>query len=980
MRDSGIELQSSPSNRQIDIFSPKTYAVLLNLAVILIPVWHKSLFRHSSRRSSQSQGTAGFLKLISDLYPEEFKQIQEDLGEFCAAISYQNHYETQSPAESISPLGFLALIMNPAIKTKSPVSLLATQPIGMEFVIADSNSIIHLRKGYSEITNVAEASMEVLGLFERISVNDLLMSNLDSHSRKLLSSQFLDDFIDAPDEVAQLKLIYFKFIETLVHQNNGFPQQLVNSHVLTLGELQICRELITLKEAVKQRVKLVSEARAANISTTSMLALKSTDESIDNMMLSLKCKPQDLSSDFLEETLPLLTQIHRLDTYVELLTNRLQYLEAMKVKVKERINSSKKVLTKKEQESAAETSKPDEWFHFSSVEKENLERSELELAKLESESKRIFTQIFSMLYEVSGVEKRIVQVVELPNFLRNFKWIGWLWDKIYCNKKVIVSKNNVFQQGKETQSSTIIHKYMVSSNADSRSLLVSLLKKIFTSSIENLRKSTMIWLMNEGKVALVDEIDPNLSDQTLTAALCQIVQSEGILQGLQALNNQKYLIDNLVKRKQRPAAIKLIQGILENSLITPQQHPTTVEISNALLSNDPAIALFQLPQDKLSTISSATYSLPVITTRERLVYIETAFTLMRDASIDDFGTEKYRLIQYFEERKDACNFQLNLIEEVALLSHKLEKVAKVVYTAGSGESGLAELALVDVQVFRSSDYPRISANLDLKVKQIELINRILNFKLWDSDTLLSRVADPLNMHKFIALSALRNKKLDKSARLNILISCFRNIIGNCSNVQTLFDIIYLADTQPKRLEEGLDYLVQIQKPVTRDLLQELWRSDVIWPNNAKNELTVIFKELGQKENGDSLHPEEILISFMNPSEKANLHNPFMSLLLSNASEYLDCNLAGAVNVNRERPEATPYLFMLGEFSSFWTGDLLAHISRAILKRFGPSLSTCYSLLQNIQNQQFSIAEKEKGHGQSEELDQKKDELDTLTFR
>lgn len=973
MKDAVLEMQESPSGRQVDIFKPKAYAVLLNLALVLNPVWHRVMFKNIS--SFKLLEKDSFLKVVSVFFPEEFKQIEDDLGSFCSALDYQQLFEANQGSDAFTRGNFLGLVVNQA----AGFSQNTKQAINTNFSIGnflhEPAKLVYLSKDAQTERTAALSAAEIMGLFSNLTSNEMLLKNLDYVSQNLLVTQYIEDFIDSPAEVTQLKQIFFKFIEWLILEGNGLPQVLLGSQIVSPGEIDVFRDIIALKEVITKRGQKAKDARAKGVPPSTVPSIVTSNDVIERIIASLLRKSSFLSVDFLAEVFPMLLDVDKLDSYVELLVKRLSWLNQEKAGIIAQIENSKKILVQTQDTASGDATLNQNWFHFSAAESDRLEKNKLSLNRVESEARRIFTQIVSLLYDVSGVEQREVEVIKLPDFLRNIRWISWLWDMIYCNKKTVIARVSLSEL-KETcpEKLSRVQAYMADRKADTYPILLSLLKKILSSSNEELRKSIMMWLINEGKVALVEDIDPEMTDDYLTTSLCSIIKSEGLLSGMEAANNHRFLIKNMTNRKQFGPALKLIQDLLDNGLLTADHGASMIEISNCLLGEDPEKRLFNLDSISLGELRAAALQLPVVSLRERAEYIQQAFDLLKEAQPQQLGAEKYKLNRYFEDRKQICEEQMALLNEVSLLDFRLTKILETVQRLGNPADPLCASVFTEPHLFVQRDYPRVLTNLQRKLAQIKFVGILLNIKLWNSEVTFNRLVVPLELHKYIALRAINDQKLSHSSRFDCLRKSIKNLIELNSRTQTLSDVIYLVDDDSRDRVREVAFYTEVVNPASRELLIQFMKNEVIWPINVKNQLTTIIKEIGLVESLHIPEKREICTMFMKQSEVINNMNPYMALLLSNADEYLQTDAVGIVKMASERQFAAPFLEIYYPLSIVWTGDLLASCSSVVLKSFGPALGVCNEIYLDYIAIYNELQARIKNFGRSEELDNEGDML------
>ena len=110
-----------------------------------------------------------------------------------------------------------------------------------------------------------------------------------------------------------------------------------------------------------------------------------------------------------------------------------------------------------------------------------------------------------------------------------------------------------------------MQEFLARNKTDSRSVLVELLRQILTSNCTELRKSVIAWLVSIGQFSLIAEIDGEGTDKALTGNICEMLMTEDILEPKTAIDNLRFLVDNLSTRKEWKATLKAIQLLLDNT-------------------------------------------------------------------------------------------------------------------------------------------------------------------------------------------------------------------------------------------------------------------------------------------------------------------------------------------------------------------------------------------------------------------------------
>jgi hypothetical protein len=965
-----MDIKDSQAGKQVDIFKPKTFGVILHFAMVLLPVWHRSLFKNKvvTRRSIGDK----FLKVVSIFFQEELTKIEDDLGAFCAALDFTNDFKAFQSEEGSTSDGFLGLVVNqPNQVAKSSQN----HTFDLNNLLHEPSKLITLSKDSLSETRSARSAGEILGLFANLSTDELLIKSFDHTLMRFLLTQYIDDLIDNPSEVSQLKQIYFKFIEVLIIEHKPLPPVLLTSLILSPEEIGLFREFVELKIWIKNRKELVSTAQSKGVSPNTMPNFNEVIDRTEKIVGSLLGKSKIFHIDYLNEILENLLTIDKLDIFVELLINRLTYLQKEKANITLLIENSKKVLGQS-QETLQNDQLIQNWFHFSSAEKERLENYEHQVTKLDSEGKQIFTQILSIFYDVSGVEQVEEEIIKLPNFLREFGWISWLWDLIYCNRKTVTVRTNLAELKEACpEKMSRVQTYMADRKADSRQILLDLLRKVFSSSNEELRKSIMLWLINEGKVALVEEIDPNMSDEYLTSSLCTIIKSESLMSGDQALANHRFLIKNMASRKQHASALKLIQELLDNGLLTTQHTPTMAELTAVLMGDDnEQKRLFNLDPNQAGELRIAARQLPVIPLQERVAYVDQALQLLKEADANQLDSEKYKLVRYFEERRRACEEQTAIHAELAALHHKLTKVLAVLKRLASTNDPLAASVFADPREFVERDYGRLLAGLERRMAQAELVSVLLNVKLWPDEVLFNRLVLPLELHKLVAVRATAEGRMPTSVKVSCIKQSIEQLLATCARYQTLADVFYLADNSGSPRAAEIPYYSQLSSTDSRSVLLDFLANEMVWPANAKSQLAAVFRSLSQSQGISEPDKRELCTSFLKPAEWVTSRHAFTTVLLSNANEYIQTDSIGVVRLAKDKPLAGPFIEVYSPLSAVWTGDLLAATASNVLRTFAPAVGACNDLLREYVVLYGKLQERKRLQGYSEHLEEENDQL------
>ena len=134
--------------------------------------------------------------------------------------------------------------------------------------------------------------------------------------------------------------------------------------------------------------------------------------------------------------------------------------------------------------------------------------------------------LFTIVIELSGLEKQQKEYFSLPKMFKKYRTLDKLWNKFMPRAKPSLIKMNWTKLKCKSRHLTFFQKSLVlKDRGDTKKLLMNVLKRVLSSSNDQLRMKMLIWLFGEGKLSLLDKIDSQADNLKLTNDLCNIAQS-----------------------------------------------------------------------------------------------------------------------------------------------------------------------------------------------------------------------------------------------------------------------------------------------------------------------------------------------------------------------------------------------------------------------------------------------------------------------
>lgn len=765
---------------------------------------------------------------------------------------------------------------------------------------------------YDEISQVASIASELMGLFHNISKSDLLCHRLTTASKNLLTKKYLQDILTIPESMKEVKKIFFQYIDVHWDRKSSFPGN-GDIKILQKGEIGILEQLIIFKDHAKKK------------------SIKSDDK--DKIISKIVKRPDLIDYDIISDLFPDFLVLDCLEEFVRLLICRLNHTEVQQKEIQSKINPQESVSGNQQiSESNVDSSKGESQI----------------LEKLTNETEQIHKLILSILIELTDLDTVTVEIVPLPAILKKVETLVWLWDKMSCNKKVVLMKKKIINSASGVPKSEI-QKYL-EKKKDPATQLINTLKIIFECRCTELRRKILLWLVDKGKLGLVNSIDSITTDKELTINLCELVRNNGLLDSSTALENIKTMITILEQRGEKAAVISLVQDLIDNTILTRQKNPIHSQIVQILNSNgENSIQLKNIDPHLLVEYNSAIESFPVIKNSERKKYIEFSLQMLKDGFFTE-DQNKSRLLTYFQERKEACEYQEELLGEIQFVKFKIEKIRSMILSPKlEGNSSFWGLIFENGEEFMKNHLPRVIINSNYLLQQLQLFKNLIEASLWDKNTLMMKIVIPLNLEKLQAcmeLSDSSRRDEEVCLRLSQRIS---NMIDECSSLHTIPDVIRFLDSEDIEstgLRPSLDYLAHIKSPEVVGFLDELWESGVIWPTNITKELNSVFFYL-QRCQHRSLRLEDLFLTVIEKCDYADSTNPYIQTLSSQADTYVDFDRVGMVKP-KSTAEAAPYIEFISKMDQFWLAQWLNSIILSkVVTRYDPVMGAILIIVSNM---------------------------------
>ena len=878
--------------------SLKAYGVLVPLALALSPVWAKPLFESS-------------INGLREVYPgkEGLKRVADNLRGIANGLQLLQRSEL---THFISLLEILrqqpATAQSSSAASKNPQWISSVRP-QLNLIALNHGPSFKVSRGLTEEVRSTLTYMEVLDLFAKC-LETPILRRVPNDLRNILLKRYLGDFVDRLSDSTPLSQLYL----LCAQDGQDTPER---SALLKPGESDVFQIIIAMNK-VQLDIDRGVEPDAQS-------------EGMDKLLKRLELYSGLLAFEYILGLLPTLAKGNKIDQYLHLLLSRLKYIESTKKLTTDGLVLERKLLVQ-ELQSSKRVEHPGSISinpnninfggalsvplddQLPSLLSDNVTQKEDIVANLEAEEKTIFKHLFTLLYTATGVEMKEVEVVALPSWLNNIKWINWLWEKIYCNRKMALVKTSLKDRGSPAGLKDF-EAFVVRKGPDTKPLLIQMLKKLLSTDSKGLRQSIIAWLLQEGKLGLLQDVDTGLADRELTAELCDLIRSEGLLENTQALENQTVLLENLKARGEATAVVRLVQDMVDNTAANRVNEANLNNILSLFLGTDqPGLSILSpsLTKGQLEGYLGVVNSKKVLKNRERINHLIEASQLLAK-SISTLKN-KDKMLKSVEDRLSMARFQQESLDELEILEN-------ITLVQGS-------VADVDVS---------------LGLAKLQLIKSILNFKLWDTGVIRNRVLIPLDLHKLLVYQALDNKRLDDSQTIEIINHSIRSTLSSCAKQQTLSDV--KARLGAKEVLSTKPYF-EITDEKTMSNLEQLWKLNALWPTNAISQLTPMLSAiLAEKREGLDLTSN--LAQLTVDVELANSLNPYMQLLLDGLNEYMTFHVSGLAEPNSTNPKAKPYLRLLASVNPWWLSDLLVHVGRQERPRHS-------SPIQTVTNYAFSL--------------------------
>jgi hypothetical protein len=578
-----------------------------------------------------------------------------------------------------------------------------------------------------------------------------------------------------------------------------------------------------------------------------------------------------------------------------------------------------------------------------------VEQFNSELDGIEQEKKDIVFMIFTILSEVSTSEKNELQKMNTSGLQKKLLWITAVFKEIFSIpqiQKEVQKKLKIVKPVQTNQCSEIQAHIKTKSIDEIRAILVEILKGVFESENSELRSMGIIWLLQEGKIRLIDNVDSNSQNPRLTKNLIELIQKEDLFGKVYNLSTYKYLIDNLIKRKEVDAALEMILRMINGEIAEKKDEG---EGRGSEFKKD----LSRLSGEEVSSLLGSLSSDQAMSNGERRDWALKGLKLVSENAP---GNKQWS--RALDGVLKAILFQQEIIQAVEFQIHQQEAITSVVsYLKDPKEGGaIRDLLFEQTDRLPANWLDGISAENDLVKSRLNACISFVNARIWDLGTLQETILVPFKIYKLLLKIIVEEPCEAQDQNLQRVWACVSHMIAEADNQHTTVDLILqLHDQSLFPLVPKLSLFQQLQNPRLRELLKECYFNEIIWPANISGNLVSVSRNM----RGVLPEPyyKQLVLKIVREVELVNLRSPYFVFLINNMEAYLDFTANGEIRLLDDDQGSKYFKLLLDDIDLFWPADLLFENAKA-LNCFELVFEICISLrkeyLKQGQNSNFII--------------------------
>jgi hypothetical protein len=469
---------------------------------------------------------------------------------------------------------------------------------------------------------------------------------------------------------------------------------------------------------------------------------------------------------------------------------------------------------------------------------------------------------------------------------------------------------------------------------------------VFESENSELRSMGIIWLLQEGKIRLIDNVDSKSENPHLTKNLIELIQKEDLFGKMYNLSTYKYLIENLIKRKEVDGALEMILRMINGDIAEKKEEGDS---AGPELRKD----LSRLSGEEVTSMLNSLASDQAMSNAERKDWASKGLKLVAEHSP---GNKQWS--QALEGVLKAILFQQEVIQAVEFQIHQQEAITSLVALLKEQKEGVAIRELLFEQTDRlPADWLQGIANENQLVKnRLNACVSFVNARVWDLGTLKESILVPFKIYKLLLKIIVEEPCESPDQNFQRIWACVSHMIAEADNQHTTVDLILqLHDQSRFPLVPKLSLFDQLQHPRLREELKKCYFNEIIWPANISSDLASMTRRV----KGVLPEPQfkQLVLKTVREVEHINLRSPYLVFLINNMDAYLDFSAKGEVRLKEDGHGAEYFKLLLDDIDLFWPADLLFETARA-LGCFELILEICISLRKEYlklgQNSNFII--------------------------
>jgi len=558
---------------------------------------------------------------------------------------------------------------------------------------------------------------------------------------------------------------------------------------------------------------------------------------IDGHISELKREIGSLDTLFIVDSSKGFIVCKRVEALMDLIISRMEFINEEIPKIKGQLNNLKKIVKSQDEEIDAIFS-----VHLSS-ENHRCNGKLMELTgKIDSlvlEMESSFRSTMSILIELSGLEETERRLFDLPEKLKQNKYVNKLWEKYRPQTKTYIIKHKLEDYLAKGKKPSILQRYLLSwREQDIKRCYINILKRMMQSSYKELRMKILSWMFGQGTLSLLDELDQHGANRQLTSDLCSLAQKEGIIDSNNGSESCIFLIENFIKRQRHDVVIELISKLLENSFIGKEGEDTLSRAEDILHASftDPTINLVAL-QTEIEHVSNL--GLPSLKTK--LKYLGVGRDIIERGNITAITpSDRKRMAALTNIWESNSNFRneisYKLIERCSMLSRILEFIDEVL-KLGEPELEAVDSILFGVRTIQGYEnllnkYQQRRAHIRFKAAQMMLSQRILESKIIDRTELIDLYVKKFKLTDVYLCELARTftgeNLLQAEMRSGLRILLQEN--ARYSSVESLLEY-ELPNTQHQVTYRELKYDLALEHPLIYTFLKDCVSSGYLYPQN-----------------------------------------------------------------------------------------------------------------------------------------------------